>query len=169
MFATSSLVAVLGACAADPVTPIVIVRDVSAPVQTDSLAYQLRRTEIFYEGRISLVFTNRDTRAVEITNCNGFTSVGLEKLVGERWVFAWSPVLADCLSRPIVVAPGATFRAEFGINAGRPGTNAEPKFEVSQVDGVYRVVWGSLTYVGPGSGVVPASERTSNRFALIVR
>ena len=155
----STAAAALNACAGDPTTPTLVTRDTSAAVQTDSLAYRLVRTDVSYDGRIAFAFTNRDARSVEITNCLGTTTVGLEKLVGDRWVLAWSPTLPLCLSAPIVVAPGATYRTELLISAGRPGTTTEPKFLAGTVDGVYRMIWGALSYSGPARGTSPARIR----------
>lgn len=76
---------------------------------------------------------------------------------------------ALCVSAPIVVEPGASYRAQAAINVGRPGSNFEAQFATGPVDGVYRLVWSALSYAGPERDDVPPGERVSNRFTLSVR
>lgn len=165
----ASTLAVLIGCDEGFIDPPVIARDTGAAVQTDSLAYHIRSTSVLHETTVAFTFTNRDPRAVEIANCNGFTSAALEKLVDERWVLAWSPVLPECLSQPIVVAPGASYQSQITISFGGPGVNIEPAFIGGTVTGVYRLVWGALSYRGAQAADVPVAERISNRFTLAGR
>ena len=82
---------------------------------------------------------------------------------------AWSPTIPLCLSAPIVVAPGTTFRTRLLIFAGRPVTNTEPKFLVGTIDGAFRMIWGALSYSGPAREMIPNDERISNRFSISFR
>lgn len=153
-------------CRGDSVLAPFATRDVNAAVQTDALGYRLTRDGDTYDGRIDFEFTNRSTKDIAVANCLGGTVVGLEKLVGATWVFAYSPPLLDCLGTPIIIPAGGTYRSQLLVRPGRPGTNTEPKFSVRDVAGVYRLVWGSLSYVGEPTMRVPDSERTSNRFTI---
>jgi hypothetical protein len=159
----------VGACAHGWPTPTVKTRDVHAAVQTDSLAYVLRRSQAMYEARITLAFKNRGARAVEITNCQGQTNAVLERRAGNRWVPVWWPALSQCWSPPIVIAPGATYHAVLPISAGVKGSNIFPQFSDEPLDGVYRLVWGEMSYAGSEREVVDSSEHASNRFSLTVR
>ncbi|MGH7714332.1 MAG: hypothetical protein ACREOG_23845 [Gemmatimonadaceae bacterium] len=144
---------------------------VPAAFQTDLPAYSLRLTPTGYEGAIGVTFTNPTSNAVYIVNCQGGTSLHLDKLVGSRWIVAYAPVVLDCLSAPIVIQKGAQYRSVVGIYAGYPGTNFHPKFTVSEISGIYRIVWSDVvrTYDqqrGAWSDPLPEPLRTSNWFTI---
>lgn len=140
-------------------------READAAIQTDALAYRLERTPDVYEGVIRFTLTNRSTRMLAVENCLGVTAALLEQQVGAVWVGVWSPIVPSCLSQPILIAPGAAYTGQLSIGAGRPRTNIEPKFSTDRISGVYRLVWGTLSYVGDATRV-PRSEQTSNRFSI---
>jgi hypothetical protein len=133
----------------------------------DALAYRLERTSDVYEGMIRFTLTNRASRALTVENCLGQTGAVLEQQAGADWIGVWSPIIPLCLSQPIVIAPGAAYAGQLFIGAGRPGTNTEPKFSTGHIPGIYRLVWGSLRYVGDTTQV-PRAEQTSNRFSITV-
>lgn len=152
-------------------TSDVVVQDSASAFRTDALAYTLRATSAGLEGEIPFVFTNPTEGPVYIVNCNGSTSLQLEKLVEGNWVEAWSPAIPQCLSTPIVVQPGEEYRDTVRVFGGRPSTNVYPKFDVAEIPGVYRLVWSDVlrsyddrSY--PFGEALPAEQRTSNRFAL---
>ncbi len=162
-----SAVLACAACADDIAASAVTVREMDAAIQTDALAYRLARTQDTYDGVIRFSLTNRSSRALAVENCLGATAAVLEQEVGGDWVGVWSPVIPSCLSQPIVIAPGAAYAGQLSVGAGRPGTNYEPKFSTDRIPGVYRLVWGSLRYIGDTTRV-PRSEQTSNRFSITV-
>lgn len=153
-------------------TPPTVERDTTALVQTDSLIYRLEREWAGLRTTIRFSFTNPLPDTVYMVNCNGVVSGQLEKRSdGGQWIAMWSPVLPACLSPPVVIAPGATYEGTLPVWGALPGTNAAPQFNSSEVEGVYRMVWGSLVlhYDDSRQGFgdpVPLSVRISNAFVL---
>jgi|GEM_PF-1429763 len=148
-----------------------VVRDTAALFQTDSLAYTLRAGSVGYQADVGVTLTNRTTGTIYIVNCSGSTNVQLEKRVGVAWQGVWSPAIPLCLSLPITVPVGSTYRIRISIFGGYSGTNTYPQFSVADVTGEYRAVWGSVlsTYQDrlPSFGEpLPLEWRTSNRFTL---
>jgi hypothetical protein len=161
--------------AVDTITVTVAVpsvdRDQFALFQTDSLHYRLSAKSHGYEGRIAYTFTNRTQAPVYIVNCNGITSLWMEKWIDGRWMPAWSPVIPACLSPPIVVQPNATYNAGIFVFSGYPGTRSHPQFSVPVITGVYRVVWKDVlsSYQDrayPFGAPIPLEMRVSNRFVI---
>ena len=154
-----------GVATVSPVT-----RDAGALFQTDSLAYTLRAGGAGYQADVGVTLTNRTTGTIYIVNCGGATSVQLEKRVGIAWQGVWSPAIPLCLSPPITVSVGSTYRTRISIFGGYPGTNGHPQFSVADVTGEYRAVWGSVlsSYQDrlPFGDPLPLEWRTSNRFTL---
>jgi hypothetical protein len=139
--------------------------------QTDSSAYTLQSGVVWYQAAISATFVNRTGAKVYFVNCQGSTGVVLQKLVGDRWIDAWSPNLTTCLSPPIVVLPGHEQRWPIHVVAGYPGTNVVPKFTTPDIAGTYRAVWTqALTSYDARSStfgtVLPLDHRLSNTFAI---
>ena len=146
-------------------------RDTAAAFQTDSLSYTLVSTQFGIEGEIAFVFTNPTSAPVYIVNCRGETKLRLEKQVADQWVPAWSPVVRECLSPPIVVQPGERYSGVVHVFGGFPSTNWHPQFVVDPIPGVYRIVWADVlrTYndrAYPFGEPLPAEQRVSNRFEL---
>ncbi|MBC7672990.1 MAG: hypothetical protein H7247_11270 [Polaromonas sp.] len=168
-FGAFSLLLITG-CDEQATSPGVATRDTAALLQTDSLAYTLRPTSVGYQAEIGVTLTNRTTGTIFIVNCGGATGVQLEKRVGIAWQGVWSPVIPLCLSPPITVPIGSTYRTRISIFGGYPGTNAYPQFSVADVTGEYRAIWGSVlsTYQDwlPFGDPLPVEWRTSNRFTL---
>jgi hypothetical protein len=154
----------------DPTAPL-IARDLAALFQTDSLRYTLKAFSGSYDGTIGVVFTNGTPDTAFIVNCAGSTSLALEKLVDGGWVRAWSPVLPACLSPPIVIAPGRQYRSDVRIFSGYVGSNLYPQFSITDITGIYRIVWDNVlrTYQDrlPFGEPVGPDRRVSNRFELI--
>lgn len=169
-------VAVLLACGSDAVPTEndgPLERDANATFQTDSMSYGLVRTSQEYQGRIEMQYTNRRSDSVYVANCGGATAVKLERLVAGQWRTAYEPLVFNCFSQPIVIAPGATRRFTLLIGAGVPGSAVEPRWPYADVDGTYRVVWGQfLTSYredrSPKGDALPLDQRLSNRFRVVL-
>jgi hypothetical protein len=148
----------------------VVARDQSALFQTDSLHYTLRASPAGYQATIGVAFTNKTGRTAYIVNCNGSTSMVLERLVDGRWRSVWSPLIPLCLSAPITVAAGLTYQTRIGVFGGYPESNVFPKFDIPDPTGVYRAVWRDVlsTYQDrlPFGDPLPLESRISNRFSL---
>lgn len=146
-------------------------REAAPLFQTDSLSYTLRDDGSVYEGRIGVRFTNRTDATVYFENCNGATSLQLEKLEPTGWHVAWSPDIPLCLGPPITVSPRATFDSAVVVVGAHPNTNTEPAFRVSHIPGIYRIVWtdvASARHDTAAATPLPLEWRISNRFALTV-
>jgi hypothetical protein len=151
-----------------------LARDLSAPIQTDRLRYELVQSELAWEATIPFTFRNRSAGIAYIAHCQGSYFLELEKLVNGNWVLGWSPVVPLCLSlEPIRIPPGEKFQDSIRLFAGRPGTNLAPKFEVPDPEGVYRIVIHPLSSydVGqhPFGPELPLPQRISNPFRIAVR
>lgn len=148
-------------------------RDSAAAFQTESLSYTLVPTAQGLEGEIAFIFTNPTAEPVYIVNCRGMTALRLEKQSGDTWITAWSPVILQCLSPPIVVQPGQQYSGVVHVSSGYPSTNLHPQFSVDPIPGVYRIVWDDVlrTYddgTYPFGEPIPHEQRVSNRFRLLV-
>jgi hypothetical protein len=143
-----------------------------APIQTDRAEYTLRYTEQLAEATIGVRYTNRTGSPVYLPTCHVPHPPVLEKRVGSTWVAAYRPAVLACLGPPVVIQPGATYEYTFKVVAGRPGTNSFPQFEVAEIPGTYRLVWGLLSTWdpdGPGPGLgrsLPLEQRVSNEFRI---
>jgi len=136
------------------------------------MTYSLVRTAQEYQGRVEMQYTNRRSDSVYVVNCGGATAVKLERLVGGQWRSAYEPPVFNCVSQPIVVAPGATRRFTLLIGAGVAGSTIEPKWPFADVDGTYRIVWGQFLSSyredrQPRGDALPLEQRLSNRFRLV--
>ncbi len=147
-----------------------VTRDTTALFQTDSLAYSLRLGGDWYQGEIGVTFTNRTSGKVYIVNCGGSTGLRLEKRVAGQWQGVWSPIMPACLSKPITVPAGATYRTRIAISAGVIGTNTAPQFASPDITGEYRAVWfevlSSYQDQLPFGEPLSLAARVSNRFVL---
>ena len=146
---------------------VALTRDTSALSQTDSLAYAITLRDGRYTGRALVRFHNRTADTAYFVNCNGATSVQLQRDVGGVWVDAWTSAQDACLSPPIVVLPGDTLdRPVLFFDGYQPDTAATPAAE----RGVYRLVWTALVHHyqsrTPVGVELPLPRRISNRFVL---
>lgn len=170
--------ALLPACRDAPVAPdgaasgagAALTRETAPLFQTDSLAYTLVAGSHGYQAEIEVRFTNRTASRVYFVNCNGGTSLSLEKLINFRWQAVWSPALPGCLSPPITVPRGGTHDTRIRVFGGYPGNNAWPKFAVTDVSGTYRAVWHDALWSYqdrlPFGVPLDLEHRVSNRFVL---
>lgn len=168
---SASVSAIAVACHSDS---LVAARDVDRLFQTDSTQYSIRRTDGVFVTEIGVTFTNTTGHTVYFVNCLGGTSLVLEKLVGDQWEYAWGGGGLDCLSAPITVNPGATYRRVIRVWAAHRGTNSYPQFAFDDLQGDYRILWHDAmkNFDANRSGFgdrLPLSQRVSNRFAMSVR
>ena len=168
--AAAVLASVACSGATDPAAAPAVVRDTLASFQTDSLRYALSPSPPGYETRVGVVFTNRAARTAYFVNCGGATSISMEKLVGDQWQAVWQPPIPACLSQPIAVAPGGSYRTELRVFGARPGSNVIPQFTTTDLSGVFRLVWHEVVFdyhdLPPWGEPLPAASTVSNRFEL---
>jgi hypothetical protein len=175
--AARTLVAILvvSSCGGSPAEPAdgpiapVVTRDSAALFQTDSLGYTMR-TDNGVTGDIGVSLTNRTTGPLYIVNCSGSTALALEKRVDGRWLSAWSAVSQLCLSPPIIVPVGGTYRTRVYIHGAPPETGTRPQWLGGDVAGEYRLVWqqvlSSYDDRAPFGEQLPLEARVSNRFTM---
>jgi hypothetical protein len=136
--------------------------DVSEPaIQTDGNAFNLSPSGDRLWADIPYTFTNRTGGAVYIVNCLGGFNLRLERKVGRQWVSAWSPLLLLCLSAPIVIGAGETYR-----------NSVQPRLADGEPTGIYRIVWvdafSSYQDRPPWGEQIDLEHRVSNEFQLLV-
>lgn len=95
----------------------------------------------------------------------------MEKFVDGAWIQAWSAIVPQCLSSPIVIPAGQQYQGTIQLFAGYPTNNVYPKFNTPEASGEYRLVWsGVLTSFDAGANpfgeAVPLEQRISNAFTL---
>ena len=142
-----------------------------APIRTDSSVYHVRTTPTGHELTIGVRFTNVTGGTAYIPTCHTPHPPVLEKLEGDRWVTAYSPVVLMCLGPPVVIPAGSSYDYTYRVLAStRP--NTYPRFEVAEIRGTYRLVWhilGSWNPDGPEPGLgtpLPLEQRVSNTFRI---
>lgn len=151
---------------------LTVSRDSAAAFQTDSLKYTLNTEPYGYELDIGFTFTNPTASTVYVMNCRALWQFHVEKYENGTWVRAYFPILPGCFSEPIVVPAASESRASVRIVAGYPETNIYPKFDVSSIPGVYRIVWNHIVdswneQRQTWGAETPAAHRVSNRFVLV--
>jgi hypothetical protein len=155
----------------DAALGVEIRRDVTAPVQTDSLVYHLTRDgRVSFGVPIGFAYRNDTGRDISIINCHGGLNISLEKWVDGEWQRFWVPVLLLCLSPPIEIRAGSVYRNVMRFYGALPGNNISPAFRDADLNGVYRFSWAGLVHGyndrvrGFGQSVGPLH---SNPFLLV--
>lgn len=117
----------------------------AAPITTD------RRHYVFTEGprgkelRVIATLHAPEDQPLYVVNCNGASSVTLQREVEGNWDYAWVVGMNACLSPPIVIPPGGEHTATIHVQEGA-GDVVQPKGAPMLEPGTYRVVWtGVLT------------------------
>lgn len=145
-------------------------RDITAPIQTDTMFYSLREDWVGLATEIPFRYRNLTANTLYIVNCRGQLPPVLDKLVGTGWERFWTPVLLACLSPPIVIEPRGVLVDTLHLWGALPGHNAGPEFKSDDVEGVYRIVMQQVVFNyedRPGFGdPVPLEYRVSNLFVL---
>jgi hypothetical protein len=172
--------AALAACTR-PAAPMV--RDASAPIQTDRLRYRAMPARDGVEFSIPFTFTNPSSDSLFIENCQTGTRVGgrdvrrveldmeLQKNERGEWKRVWGAITAACLSPPVWIGPRGSYTDTLRVFGGRPGQPVAPELEVAYLAGEYRVVWHQPRKPSPGRSypegdTLPRAARVSNAFLL---
>lgn len=166
---------VLGACIALPVLAVGCDSPLSVSdplLVTDEPSYVVRFDGLGWGAEIPYTFTNRTGASVYLVNCNGSFGLLLERWEDGQWKTAWSPVMPDCLSPPIVIADGQTFPSTVHMWGAVPGTNHYPQLDGGNPGGTYRIVWinalSSFQDHLPFGEQIAREYRVSNAFELVV-
>jgi len=83
-------------------------------------------------------YTNHGLTPRYFRACGGPYEIVLQKLMGGLWVTVYGNIVVGCEGSPLVVKPGATHSFAFGIH-GAVAALYEPRFDVDEVPGTYRV------------------------------
>lgn len=146
-------------------------RDASAPIQTGKSEYSATIRDGTVELEIPHTFTNQRAETVYIVNCNNAFGIKLQKRAGNTWVDAVGMIIPDCLSPAIEIPEGESYDNILQIHAGLPSSDIEPRFEVDEIEGIYRIVWiDVLESFDPDSypfgEQIPLEQRLSNTFEI---
>jgi len=147
---------------------LTVSRDLSAPMQTDTLLYTIRLNGSLYETTtpIRYVYTNPTSATLYVeATCGGYAPPSLEKFEGGTWVFAWGAAVGACKGPSITIAAGQSHNDSLSVGGGAPSSNVFPKFLVKDIPGIYRLVWDGVAAT-PGGAEIPLEQRVSNRFVL---
>jgi hypothetical protein len=130
----------------------------------------MRREGEWYRAVIPYTYTNRTGDSVYLTNCNGDVSPSLQRRVDGKWTGWWYPVMNECLSPPVVIAPGAVYRDSLGIMLGRQDREVYEQLVAARSLEV-RLDWQqALTSFSaekyPFGPQLPLEQRVSNAFTL---
>lgn len=140
-------------------------RDEGALIQTDALTYTLQEAPggQALKAEIPYRYENRTNSTICIENCRGSFSVGLMDESGE---IVWSPVVPLCLSQPITIAAGESYRDTLHVFHGLE-PNLHPKFK-GDPEGTFRIDIMAARRNGESCGAEQVSRelRVSNAFKL---
>lgn len=147
-----------------------LTRDSGPPIQTEDLIYKLEEDSRGWSVNIDYTYQNRTGGTVYIVNCNGSFALRLERFEEGEWRFAWGPVLPQCLSPAITIAPGGTYGATLRVWGAPPETRMAPQFTDDDPAGLYRIVWidalSSFQDRLPFGEQLAFDHRVSNQFNL---
>ena len=145
-----------------------------ALLQTDAPAYdaavvarqpgQLGRVE----AEVPYAVRNTTDGPLYLTGCRPPNPPALEKLEGGEWAAVYVPVVLDCLSPAVEVAPGGVLRDTLRLFAAFPGQNTVPTFD-TDVPGTYRLrqaLYARVEDDGLGRDLLDAERSVSNPFEL---
>ena len=142
-----------------------------APIETDKMEYEAQIEDGSVEIDIPHTFKNETDAAVFVVNCHNSFAIKLQKRVGNTWVDAVGIIIPECLSPAIEIESNATFEHTLMVRAGLPSSDIQPRFEVDELEGIYRIVWIDVleTYDPdsfPFGKQIPVAMRVSNEFLI---
>ena len=179
--ALTLLVTVATACSRSPSPPVgdgstpqpeVPIRDAGAPLQTDSMHYQLAASGSG-PARFALVFTYANTGpdTVYQLDCSRWLNPVLQRRDSVGWVGAYSIVYPPCLN--VLALPPGGLRQDT-LPVCRPTSSTESScapWSVPGIDGIYRLkLYGVVLHydsrTGRGGDTLPEARRISNSFLI---
>lgn len=172
--------ALLLACDLDPTG---LVRDASAPLQTDRLHYVIQR-QVWelpdgpvarFQASIGYRYRNPTERTVYLVQCRS-VSFRLQKRadMGD-WTDVWAgPDYERCLGPPTVIPPDERISGTLELTGFEPNRQAWPQFSTADLVGLYRLTLISAVYLDdpasyPDGTLVEPDQLYSNQFELSVR
>lgn len=146
-----------------------------AVLRTHQAEYVVTRTSDAYSAEIGFTYVNRGDRPLYIPKCRVPRKPILEKLEGDRWIYAVGYFMQDCLGPSFRIDPRETWTDTLRIYAGTPDSRVIPKFNVEEVPGTYRLVLQTVWDRAEGpflrggeEDLLPLALRVSNPFRIRV-
>jgi hypothetical protein len=184
-FLILAFIALVLGCESTPTEPLPttdLIRDETAPIQTGSLLYLLDQTETpgsygIVRGLKTIIdysYTNPTEATIYIVKCQS-VSFALERRGDTgKWVKIWAGRdYARCLGQPTIVGSGATLTGALQVSGYEPDSKALPRFPMSDISGVFRMVLLGAVYLEdpsdyPDGVAVEFEYLYSNEFELRV-
>jgi hypothetical protein len=139
-------------------------------LRTDRAAYQWTIADSTYQVAIPITFHNESPDTIYIVNCNGQLPFGVERRYDDAWAPFWMAPTNACLSAPMVIEPGDTFRHTTGIAINLRNRDLPVGAGEDALVGEFRLVWHSIVKhysTRPAFGdTLPLAVRRSNTFKL---
>ncbi len=130
-------VTLLAGCKTIESSPPITIR-----MRTDSTEIGVRVSQDEYLAKIDFAMINDTGQPISRGGCTGPAGPSLEKQVGSEWVYAYSGMELMCRRIPdFSIENGASYRGTLYVGAFPKAHNPGPRFEVTPVDGVYRLRW----------------------------
>ncbi len=149
---------------------VAVTRDTAALSQTDSLEYRLVQRDGRYTGRALVTFHNRTADTAFFVNCNGATSVQLQRNVDGVWIDSWTSEQDACLSAPIIVPPGDSLQRPVVLFDGYQGDPIALPTSPGEGPAIFRLVWTAIVHEydprAPREVSLPLPRRVSTRVML---
>lgn len=146
--------------------------DADIVFRTSATAYDWTENgDSTYQVDIPLTYRNESADTLYIVNCNGHLPFALERREPEGWIPFFMMVTNGCLSPPITIEPGATYRTVAQLAVRLANCNLPPGAGRAEMSGEFRLAWHSLRRRyeahGPTLGdTLEAGLRRSNSFTL---
>ena len=148
--------------------------DSGPPIRTDKQTYTLKQSGETLSVSFDMTYTNQTSDPTHLVTCNGIFSILLEKLIDGKWVLAYGSDSPDCLGPFISIEPGRQHAYELNVVVFVPSSENEPKFQVDNPVGTYRLVWPIYESLNPNgyqqeSGwgkLMPLERWVSNNFEI---
>jgi hypothetical protein len=144
-------------------------RPLIASLRTDSAEIGVQLSEYTYHAKIGFVYVNTSSGPVAKAGCGFPPLPGLEKKVDGKWVEAYYPVYAACLTKPDYTLPsGGTYHGVLQFLAFQPGHQAGPELRVDSIDGVYRLEWDFVEGTDVSVKNARRVNAISNEFRMVL-
>ena len=142
-----------------------------APLRTSAAGYTLRSEPPGLATTIAYTYTNSSGAPLYLVNCNGDVSPALQRERGGSWEDAWSPVMNECLSPPVVIPAGGIYSDTLHLIVDRTHRDIYNALSSSNGSRRYRLVWHQALSSFDGNSrpfgrAVPLEQRVSNPFLL---
>lgn len=142
-----------------------------SPMQTTATVYRLRSHPAGVAADIVYTYTNSSGAPVYLINCNGDVSPSFQRERDGKWENAWGPGTNACLSPPVVISAGDTYRDTLQMVVAEQ--DGEFYNEIISADSGrrYRLIWHQALSsfddnARPFGPDLPIEQRVSNPFVL---